>query len=225
LKIQGKELKGNFQCNYCDSCFTRKHLLEYHTRSCKISKYQVKISEEKDIIIENQKEKIKKLEKALELCKKELEIIKEYNYNYRKDYQQCALEAIQNQKDENKAKEIRVKYLEKKYLKKQQRVKYHESNVIYVITTPSLKKDRRYILGKATNLTNRLSTYNKTDEHEVVFYSSCPSKEKMSLVEGLVFNNLSECRERANRERFILPENENIDYFSNIIKKCIDFIK
>jgi hypothetical protein len=32
----------------------------------------------------------------------------------------------------------------------------------------------------------------------------------MSLVEGLVFNNLSECRERANRERFILPENEKI---------------
>jgi hypothetical protein len=47
----------------------------------------------------------------------------------------------------------------------------------------------------------------------------------MSLVEGLVFNNLSECRERANRERFILPENEKIDYFSNTIKKCIDFVK
>jgi hypothetical protein len=26
---------------------------------------------------------------------------------------------------------------------------------------------RRYILGKATNLTHTLSTYNKSDEHEV----------------------------------------------------------
>ena len=28
-----------------------------------------------------------------------------------------------------------------------------------------MKKERRYILGKAENLTNRLSVYNKSDEH------------------------------------------------------------
>ena len=30
--------------------------------------------------------------------------------------------------------------------------------VIYMLTTPSHKKERKYILGKASNLTNRLST-------------------------------------------------------------------
>ena len=40
--------------------------------------------------------------------------------------------------------------------------------VVYILTNKLMKKERRYILGKATNLTNRLSTYNKSDEHEVV---------------------------------------------------------
>ena len=46
-------------------------------------------------------------------------------------------------------------------------MQYKETNVIYILTTKLLKKERRYILGKATNLTNRLSTYNKSDEHDV----------------------------------------------------------
>jgi chaperonin GroEL (HSP60 family) len=110
-------------------------------------------------------------------------------------------------------------------LKKQPREKFVEKNVIYILTTDLLKKERRYILGKATNLTNRLSTYNKSDEHQVVFYSSCPNKEKMSLVEGMVFDKLEVYRERANRERFILPVDRKIDLFSETIKKCIDFVK
>ena len=44
-----------------------------------------------------------------------------------------------------------------------------------------MKKDRVYILGKATNLTNRLSTYNKSDEHEVVYYQGCGDEETMSI--------------------------------------------
>ena len=119
----------------------------------------------------------------------------------------------------------KVEHLNKKFLKRRGRTRFEGQNVIYVLTTPSLKKERRYILGKATNLTNRLSTYNKTDEHEVVFYSSCPDKEKMSLVEGLVFDKLKDCREQANRERFILPEDRKIDFFSETIKKCIEFVK
>jgi hypothetical protein len=86
-----------------------------------------------------------------------------------------------------------------------------------------LKKERRYILGKATNLTNRLSTYNKTDEHEVVFYKSCNSKEMMSCIENMIFNKLSSYREQANRERFILPEDQEISFFSTKIEECINF--
>jgi predicted flavoprotein YhiN len=69
---------------------------------------------------------------------------------------------------ENKDKELKIHYLTKKYVKAQHRVQYEEKNVIYILTTRRMKKDRVYILGKATNLTSRLSTYNKSDEHEVV---------------------------------------------------------
>lgn len=66
----------------------------------------------------------------------------------------------------------------KKYVKKQQRIGYKERNVIYILTTANMKKERRYILGKAENLTSRLSVYNKSDEHEVVYYEKCLDEEK-----------------------------------------------
>ena len=103
-------------------------------------------------------------------------------------------------------------------------VKYEERNIVYILTTKLMKKERRYILGKATNLTSRLSTYNKSDEHEVVYYASCEDEETMSCVETMVFKYLDKYREQANRERFILPE-EEIELFSNIIKKSVEFFK
>jgi hypothetical protein len=112
----------------------------------------------------------------------------------------------------------------KKYVKKQPRTQYDERNVIYILTTMNMKKERRYILGKATNLTSRLSVYNKSDEHEVVYYQKCTDEHKMSLVECLVFSKLEEYREQANRERFLLPEGNTIDLFSNTIRECIKFI-
>jgi hypothetical protein len=126
---------------------------------------------------------------------------------------------------ENKNKSIKIQYLTKKYVKSQPRVQYKEHNVIYILTTKNLKKERRYILGKAVNLTNRLSTYNKSDEHEVVFYQECPDEDKMGLVENMVFSKLKEYREQANRERFILPEGGDIEMFSGAIKKCVEFVK
>ena len=82
----------------------------------------------------------------------------------------------------NKDQKIKIQYLTKKYVKAQPRVQYKERNVVYILTTKRMKKDRVYILGKAVNLTNRLSTYNKSDEHEVVFYASCGDEETLSLV-------------------------------------------
>ena len=126
--------------------------------------------------------------------------------------------------EENKNKELKIQYLTKKYVKKQSRVEFEEKNVIYILTTPSLKKDRRYILGKAGNLTHRLSTYNKTDEHEVIYYQGCGDEETMAIVETVVFQRLKEYREQANRERFILPEDKKIDNFIDAIKKSIEFV-
>ena len=70
--------------------------------------------------------------------------------------------SFQQLRSENKEQKIKINYLTNKYVKNQPRIQYKDQNVIYILTTPSHKKERKYILGKATNLTNRLSTYNKT---------------------------------------------------------------
>ena len=128
-------------------------------------------------------------------------------------------------KEDNKNKQLKIQLMTKKYVKKQPRVQYDEENVVYILTTANMKKERRYILGKATNLTSRLSVYNKSDEHEVVYYQECPDEEKMSVVETLVFCKLNEYREQANRERFLLPEGDKLDLFIDTIKECIKFVK
>ena len=125
---------------------------------------------------------------------------------------------------ENKEKSLRIKHLTKKYVMKQPRLEIKERNVIYILTTKLMKKERRYILGKATNLTNRLSTYNKSDEHEVIYYQECDCEDNMNAVESLVFQKLRSYREQANRERFVLPEGKDISYFVDTIKECISFI-
>ena len=126
---------------------------------------------------------------------------------------------------DNKNKQLKIQLMTKKYVKKQPRAQYDERNVIYILTTANMKKERRYILGKATNLTSRLSVYNKSDEHEVIYYQECLDEEKMGFVETLVFCKLNEYREQANRERFLLPEGEKLDLFIDTIKECIKFLK
>jgi hypothetical protein len=124
---------------------------------------------------------------------------------------------------QNKTKDIKIQYLTKKYVKAQPSVQYEERNVVYILTTKLMKKERRYILGKATNLTNRLSVYNKSDEHEVVYYASCGDENTMGCVENMVFQYLKNYREQANRERFVLPKEEEIGLFSDIINKSVEF--
>ena len=126
---------------------------------------------------------------------------------------------------ENKDQHIRIKLLENKYLKRHKRTEYKANNVIYILATESSKKNNIYIMGKATNLTNRLSVYNKTEEHEVVFYKECSTPEIMSSVEPVIFNKLEQYRQQANRERFILPEEKDITFFTLVVEKCIKFLE
>jgi hypothetical protein len=236
LKIQGKDEKKDekkvFKCLKCKRELSTYQRLQTHYTIC--VPYQLNLLSEK-LNEEFEKEKTRKdtiilnLKKIIQEQKEDknnfIDELKNQICELRKSLTECAMEAIKNQKDENKVKKLRIKYLENKYLKKQKRVEYKGNNFIYILTTPGLKKERRYILGKATNLTNRLSTYNKTDEHEVVFYSHCPCKDTMGVIEGLVFTKLNKYRERANRERFILPHDQDIDIFVNCIKRCVDFVK
>ena len=105
-----------------------------------------------------------------------------------------ALSGISAFEEENKNKQTKIQYLTKKYVKKQPRIDYKEKNVIYILTTSNMKKENRYILGKAENLTNRLSTYNKSDEHEVIYYKQCLDQEKMNIAETMIFNKLKDYR-------------------------------
>jgi hypothetical protein len=125
--------------------------------------------------------------------------------------------------EENKGKQLKINYLTKRYVKKVQRTQFEEKNVIYILTTKRLKKDNIYIIGKAKNLTTRLSTYNKTDEHEVIYYEQCKDEDNMNIVEHMVLSKLNIYREQANRDRFILQYPYDISLFKNTIKECINF--
>jgi hypothetical protein len=113
----------------------------------------------------------------------------------------------------------KIKILEDMVLKKQKRTEYPESNVIYLLTTEDHKKRRTYIIGKAKNLTTRLGTYNKTCDHEVIYFKSCKTEKHMDLSEEIILLMLEEHREVANRDRFILPIGEDIKFFIDIINK------
>ncbi len=45
----------------------------------------------------------------------------------------------------------------------------------------------------------------------------------MELVERMVLSKLDEYKEKANRDRFILPLDKEINFFKDIINNCVDF--
>jgi len=123
---------------------------------------------------------------------------------------------------EEKDKEIQL--IKNIYCKKQKRKIYPENNVIYILTTSDNEEKRIYIVGKAKILTNRLSTYNKTCEHKVVYYKSCKNEEDLHAAETMVLTKLRSYRQQANRDRFILPVGKDISFFTDIIEKSIAFL-
>ena len=126
---------------------------------------------------------------------------------------------------ENKLKDQRIKLLEDTYVKKHKREDYPDKNVIYIITTVDHIKNRIYIIGKSKNLKNRLSTYNKTCDHQVIYYKKCVDEKTLNLVELNVLKKLKKYQEKANRDRFILPLENDITLFTNIIEICINFFE
>lgn len=133
---------------------------------------------------------------------------------------QHMLATTENELETNKK---RIQLLEKTYLKKQKRIHFIDNNVVYIVTTEDNKLRRNYIVGKAKNLTHRLSTYNKTADHEVIHYMKCPDESTMNIIESMVMKKMEKYRECANRDRFILPENADISLFSNIVDSCVAF--
>jgi prophage antirepressor-like protein len=121
-------------------------------------------------------------------------------------------------------KQAHIKILENKTLKQQTRVKYAESNVVYLLTSKYHLPERIYIIGKGVDLTHRLSTYNKSLEHEVVYIRECNSAQQMSYVEKMVLSKLDKYREVAHRDRFILPLGKDISLFTDAIDILVDYL-
>lgn len=124
-----------------------------------------------------------------------------------------------------KEKDFRIKLLEDMYVNKQPRKDFLEKPVVYMLTTEDNKNKRTYIIGKSINLKNRLSSYNKTAEHEVVYYRECKDEETMSLSENMILKKLRMYREKANRDRFILPDEKEITDFVDVIDTCVQFFE
>jgi hypothetical protein len=96
-------------------------------------------------------------------------------------------------------------------------------NVVYIITSPVHRKLRTYILGKAQNIKSRLSNYNKSMEHEVVYYVQCHTSQIAQLVESMVLTRLHKYREVVNRDRFVLPEFAKLTLFTDVLDEAIGF--
>jgi hypothetical protein len=120
--------------------------------------------------------------------------------------------------------ENRIKLLEKKNFRRQERIQ-RGINVVYFLTNNYLKDERIYIVGRAVKLENRLSQYDKNADHEVVYYRECHNAEQMCLIEHCLLYKLYNFRERGNRDRFILPENEEFAFFTKFLDEiCSVFI-
>jgi hypothetical protein len=131
---------------------------------------------------------------------------------------------LEEKNHELSMKDEKIKLLQNSFLKKQYRKDYPEKFVIYMLTNEDHKDKRIYIIGKAIDLKNRLSNYNKSSEHEVIHYRSCNNREDMTIIESLVLTKLKIYREQANRDRFILPLDKDITLFTNIIDDCVRYV-
>jgi prophage antirepressor-like protein len=130
-------------------------------------------------------------------------------------------EELEEKDEEIEKKSNRIKLLEKKTCKKLSRTETGK-NVVYIITNEYLSQERIFIVGRAVDLANRLSSYNKGVEHEVVYQRECNNAKQMALIEETILYKLDSYRECANRDKFILPEDSDISLFTNIINQVCD---
>ena len=115
-----------------------------------------------------------------------------------------------------------IKNLQNKVIQKQRNRKFEDRNCVYLVQDEHHKKERIYVVGKAIDLNSRLSTYSKTHETEIIYYRSCNSAKQMNHIEKCVLTKLDKYREVANHDRFILPENEDISLFTNVVDLFVD---
>jgi len=233
------DIKNKYMCNFCDKSYKHFQSRWTHEQKCKIIikpiiKNEIEKVKNENLeirkVIENIKNDSKKMTNQL------INIIIDKNKTIEelKDISNNHMNELKKSNDENKDdinikiikekdNELKIKLLENICIKKQKRINYSEENVIYIVTNEDNKKKRIYIIGKAKILKNRLSTYNKTSEHEIIYFKGCTTIELMNMIEKIVLLKLDFYKEKANRDRFILPIEKDISLFINIINESIDF--
>ena len=198
-------------CHHCNASFVNKYTLDIHIKTnkkCLKARGESPI-QKLTILLKTSNDKIEELELELEYTIKQ-----QKNYFKSKDEVIAQLTQQLEQKDKTIAR----------ITKKQSRPQFEDQNVIYVLTTPFLKQSNTYIIGKAINLTTRLSTYNKSDEHEVVYYRQCKDEHLLVTTETIILDKLKEYKELGNRDRITLPDDKNITFIIDIIDECITFM-
>ena len=150
-------------------------------------------------------------------------------YKQKLNEKQCILEEQKNELDIKSKEIIQIEkekiLLQNKILRCRPRVPYKDKNVIYIITSRYHLPERIYLIGKAVNFIDRLSSHNRTVEHDVIFIKECNSASQMRLVELMVLTILSKYREITCRDRFVLPEGKDISLFTKPIEDVINLLK
>jgi len=194
----------------------KKMCLKANTsKANEIHEYYIKLEETLHEIIDEESNELRlqleQKENDLFLTKEELE---------QKENELLEKEVIFEIHEEKNAK--RIKLLELKTCKKGERTEKGK-NVVYVVTNEYLDRERIFIVGRAINLANRMSQYNKNAEHVVVYQRECKNAKQMSLIEETILYKLDKYRERANRDRFILPEGREISLFTKVVNEACDW--
>jgi hypothetical protein len=83
-----------------------------------------------------------------------------------------------------------IKLLKNMTVKKHCRTKYPDKNVVYLVTCKELEIQRKYIIGKSKDLTDRIGNYNKISDFKDVYVKSFKTKKQMNLAESLILEKL-----------------------------------
>ena len=98
-----------------------------------------------------------------------------------------------------------------------------DKNRVYLLTSEIHLKNRTYIIGKSKNLNSRLTAYNKGIDHIVEYNKKCNNVCQMSVIELMILYKLDNFRERMNRDRFILPEDKDISFFTKVFDTAVNW--
>lgn len=66
-------------------------------------------------------------------------------------------------------------------------------------------------------------TYDKLQDHEVIYFKAFETEEDMEMAEKMVLKKLNQYKEIECRDRFILPIGKDISLFSIEIDKAHDY--